>query len=75
MSGTMAAAHELVIIPEGMIADLLTRQAAFDAVEAVFAGMASGAAVNFPVVREALVTRMRCTASRAALIARAGFWA
>jgi alanine dehydrogenase len=40
MSGTMAAAHELVIIPEGMIADLLTRQAAFDAVEAVFAGMA-----------------------------------
>ena len=54
MSGTMAAAHELVIIPEGMIADLLTRQAAFDAVEAVFAGMASGAAVNFPVVREAL---------------------
>jgi alanine dehydrogenase len=54
MDGGMAGAHELVIVPEGMIADLLTRQAAFDAVEKVFAAMASGAAVNFPVVREAL---------------------
>jgi len=50
----MTQAHELVIVPEGMIADLLTRKAAFDAVEKVFASMASGDAVNFPVVREAL---------------------
>ncbi len=54
MDGGKAPAHELVIVPEGMIADLLTRRAAFDAVEQVFAAMASGAAVNFPVVREAL---------------------
>ncbi|WP_090220103.1 iminosuccinate reductase BhcD [Litoreibacter janthinus] len=44
----------MTIVPEGMIADLLTRQAAFDAVEKVFASMASGEARNFPVVRAAL---------------------
>jgi len=54
MDGATVAQHELVIVPEGMIADLLTRKAAFDAVEKVFAAMASGDAVNFPVVREAL---------------------
>ncbi len=54
MDGGKAPAHELAIVPEGMIADLLTRKAAFDAVEKVFAAMASGDAVNFPVVREAL---------------------
>ena len=54
MDGGMTPAHELAIIPEGMIADLLTRQAAFGAVEQVFAAMAAGNAVNFPVVREAL---------------------
>lgn len=32
----------------------MTRAAAFDAVEQVFAAMASGAACNFPVVREAI---------------------
>jgi ornithine cyclodeaminase len=47
-------AHQLAIVPEGMIADLLTREASFDAVEKVFAAMAAGDAVNFPVVREAL---------------------
>jgi ornithine cyclodeaminase len=54
MDGATVAQHELLIVPEGMIADLLTRKAAFDAVEKVFAAMASGDAVNFPVVREAL---------------------
>jgi alanine dehydrogenase len=44
----------MVIVPEGMIADLLTREAAFDAVEKVFAAMAAGDAYNFPVVREAI---------------------
>ncbi|MEQ9261091.1 MAG: ornithine cyclodeaminase family protein [Roseovarius sp.] len=44
----------MVIVPEGMVADLLTREAAFEAVEQVFAAMAAGAARNFPVVREAL---------------------
>jgi alanine dehydrogenase len=43
-----------VIVPEGMIADILTREASFDAVEKVFAAMASGDAYNFPVVREAI---------------------
>jgi len=44
----------LAIVPEGMIADMLTREAAFEAVEKVFAAMAAGEATNFPVVREAL---------------------
>lgn len=42
------------IVPEGEIAGLMTPEAAFDAVEAVFAAMARGDASNFPVVREAI---------------------
>ncbi len=42
------------IVPEREIADLMTRDAAFDAVEKVFAAMASKDAYNFPVVREAI---------------------
>ncbi|KUJ73754.1 ornithine cyclodeaminase [Ruegeria marisrubri] len=44
----------MLIVPEREIADLMTREAAFDAVEQVFASMASGDAYNFPVVREAI---------------------
>lgn len=44
----------MLIVPEREIADLLTRDAAFDAVEKVFAAMAAGDAYNFPVVREAI---------------------
>ncbi|SDD84957.1 iminosuccinate reductase BhcD [Ruegeria marina] len=44
----------MLIVPERDIADLMTREAAFDAVEKVFAAMASGDAYNFPVVREAI---------------------
>ena len=44
----------MLIVPEREIADLMTRSAAFDAVEKVFAAMAAGEARNFPVVREAL---------------------
>jgi ornithine cyclodeaminase len=44
----------MFIVPEREIAGLITAEAAFDAVEAVFGAMASGAARNFPVVREAL---------------------
>ncbi|WP_422051004.1 iminosuccinate reductase BhcD [Shimia sp.] len=44
----------MLIVPEREIADLMTREAAFDAVERVFAAMASGNAYNFPVVREAI---------------------
>ena len=54
MDGAPMTQHELAIVPEGMIADLLTREASFDAVEKVFAAMAAGDATNFPVVREAL---------------------
>ena len=54
MDGAQMSEHTLAIVPEGMIADMLTRDAAFDAVEKVFAAMAAGDAVNFPVVREAL---------------------
>ena len=44
----------MLIVPERDIADLMTREAAFDAVEKVFAAMAAGDAYNFPVVREAI---------------------
>lgn len=54
MDGADVSKHELAIVPEGMIADMLTRDAAFDAVEKVFAAMAAGDAYNFPVVREAI---------------------
>lgn len=42
------------IVPEAAIASLVSPEAAFSAVEAVFAAMARGEAGNFPVVREAL---------------------
>ncbi|MGI9356191.1 MAG: iminosuccinate reductase BhcD [Rhizobiaceae bacterium] len=44
----------MIIVPESEIANLVTSDAAFDAVESVFAAMATGAAYNFPVVREAI---------------------
>lgn len=44
----------MLIVPESEIAGLVTREAAFEAVEAVFAAMAGGEARNFPVVREAI---------------------
>ncbi|WBU65635.1 iminosuccinate reductase BhcD [Paracoccus aerodenitrificans] len=44
----------MIIVPEREIAGLMTREAAFDAVEKVFAAMASGDAYNFPVIREAI---------------------
>ena len=44
----------MLIVPEREIADLMTRDAAFDAVEKVFAAMAASDAYNFPVVREAI---------------------
>jgi alanine dehydrogenase len=44
----------MLIVPEALIAQLVTPEDAFRAVEACFAAMARGEAVNFPVVREAL---------------------
>jgi alanine dehydrogenase len=44
----------MLIIPEALIAGLVSAEDAFTAVEAVFAAMARGEAYNFPVVREAL---------------------
>ena len=44
----------MYIVPERDIADLMTRAAAFDAVEKVFAAMAAKDAYNFPVIREAI---------------------
>ncbi len=44
----------MIIVPEAEIAGLVDEQAAFEAVEAVFAAMARGDATNFPVVREAI---------------------
>lgn len=42
------------IVPEAVIADLITPETSFDAVEAVFAAMSKGDAYNFPVIREAI---------------------
>ncbi|SNR56451.1 iminosuccinate reductase BhcD [Puniceibacterium sediminis] len=44
----------MLIVPESKIADLMTPEAAFDAVEATFAAMARKSAYNFPVIREAI---------------------
>ena len=44
----------MLLIPEREIANLMTREAAFDAVEKVFAAMAANDAYNFPVIREAI---------------------
>ncbi len=44
----------MFIVPEEACPRLLDLDAAFDAVEAVFAAMARGDAYNFPVVREAI---------------------
>lgn len=44
----------MLIIAEALIAELVTGEDAFAAVEACFAAMARGEAYNFPVVREAL---------------------
>ena len=44
----------MIIVPEREIPALLTRDASYDAVEKVFAAMASGDAYNFPVIREAI---------------------
>ncbi|MCG7519341.1 iminosuccinate reductase BhcD [Ruegeria sp. Ofav3-42] len=44
----------LLIVGEDLCEQLVGREQAFDAVQAVFGAMASGGARNFPVVREAL---------------------
>lgn len=44
----------MLIVPEALIASLMTPEAARAAVEACFSAMARGEARNFPVVREAL---------------------
>ncbi|MDZ4096228.1 MAG: ornithine cyclodeaminase family protein [Paracoccaceae bacterium] len=44
----------MLIVPEAMISGLVSPEAAFTAVEAVFAAMSRQEARNFPVVREAL---------------------
>ncbi|MDB2662507.1 ornithine cyclodeaminase family protein [Paracoccaceae bacterium] len=44
----------MLLVPEREIANLMTREAAFDAVESVFAAMAANDAYNFPVIREAI---------------------
>ena len=44
----------MIIVPEKEISALMTRAAAFDAVQQVFASMAAGSAYNFPVIRESI---------------------
>ncbi|WP_127595586.1 iminosuccinate reductase BhcD [Nitratireductor alexandrii] len=42
----------MIVIPEHLVEKLFTAEAAFEAVEAVFAAMSRREAVNFPVVRD-----------------------
>ena len=44
----------MLIVPEALIASLVSPEDAFAAVEATFAAMARGDAYNFPVIREAV---------------------
>ncbi|WP_428644819.1 iminosuccinate reductase BhcD [Roseibium sp.] len=44
----------MIIVPEKEIAGLIGRAESFEAVENIFAAMSSGAAYNFPVIREAI---------------------
>lgn len=44
----------MLIVPEALIAELVSPEDSFAAVEATFAAMSNGDAGNFPVVREAL---------------------
>jgi ornithine cyclodeaminase len=44
----------MLIVPEHAIAELITAEASFDAVEATFAAMSKGDAYNFPVIRESI---------------------
>ncbi len=46
--------EQMIIVPENKIAELIGRDASFDAVESVFGAMARKDAYNFPVVREAI---------------------
>ena len=63
----------MLIVPEAMIAELVTAEDAFAAIEACFAAMARGEAYNFPVVREALGGGDN-TASNPDWTARVGSW-
>jgi len=52
---TMVSGNDgVVIVREDLCRDVVSNADAFTAVEAVFAAMAAGDAVNFPVVREAI---------------------
>ena len=44
----------MLVVPEALIAELVSQEDAYEAVAATFAAMARGEAYNFPVVREAL---------------------
>lgn len=48
------AGYHVTLVPEEACKAVIGRKQAFEAVEAVFASMASGSARNFPVVREAI---------------------
>lgn len=50
----MADPHTITIVPEAEISGLMTPEAAFEAIEAIFGAMARGDAYNFPVIREAI---------------------
>ncbi len=50
----MQTQSPLLIVPEHLIADLISAQDCFAAVEQVFAAMARDTACNFPVIREAI---------------------
>ena len=44
----------MIVVPERLIAGLMSEAVVFEAIENVFAAMARGEARNFPVIREAI---------------------
>ena len=61
----------MLIVNEDTCQQVMTREAAFEAVESVFAAMAKGDAYNFPVIREAIGMRTPSMGSNRASTARA----
>lgn len=59
----------MLIVPERDISMLMTPEAAFDAVEKVFAAMSAGKAYNFLSSARRSAMKMRFTGSRVVLIA------
>lgn len=53
----------MIVVPERLIAGLMSENAVFEAIEGTFGAMVRGEARNFPIIREVSAMRMRSMAS------------